>query len=213
MSDEIIKRIFSSIILIPFSFYCVIYGTHIFSIFLFTVFLITCFEWRNMSEGKSYQIFGFIYLFFSFLCVYKLRISFDDDIPFLIIISICILTDIGGFIFGKFFKGPKLTKLSPNKTYSGLLGSYCFAYFTIPLMIIFELNNEMKIFNLMILIFIISSVSQIGDIFISFFKRISKIKDTGKIIPGHGGILDRIDGMIFALPVLFFNQIQFFKII
>ena len=98
-----------------------------------------------MSEGKSYQIFGFIYLFFSFLCVYKLRISFDDDyIPFLIIISICVLTDIGGFIFGKFFKGPKLTKLSPNKTYSGLLGSYCFAYFTIPLMIIFELNNEIK---------------------------------------------------------------------
>ena len=175
MSDEIIKRIFSSIVLTLFSFYCIIYGTHLFIIFLFVVFLITCFEWRNMSEGKFYQIFGFIYLFFSFLCVYKLRISFDNDyIPFLIIISICILTDIGGFIFGKFFKGPKLTKLSPNKTYSGLLGSYCFAYFIIPLMIIFELNNKINIFNLMILIFIISSISQIGDIFISFLKEFQR---------------------------------------
>ena len=109
---------------------------------------------------------------------------------------------MGGYIFGKLLKGPKLTKLSPNKTYSGVIGS-----FITPIIItnlFFELSFNIHNFEytkkILFLVLIISLVSQIGDIIISFFKRLSKIKDTGNIIPGHGGILDRIDGMIFAYP-------------
>ena len=115
---------------------------------------------------------------------------------------VCVSTDIGGYIFGKLFKGPKLTKLSPNKTYSGVIGSFLIP--TIFTNLFFELTLNIHNFEYtkktLVFVLIISLVSQIGDIIISFFKRLSKIKDTGNIIPGHGGILDRIDGMIFAYP-------------
>ncbi len=131
-----------------------------------------------------------------------------DYIQFLIIILICISTDIGGYIFGKLFRGPKLTKISPNKTYAGMIGGYLLSI--IVMSIFFKYlslfnENTSAIFdlNVFIIILIISSSSQIGDIIVSYFKRLSKIKDTGKIIPGHGGILDRIDGIIFAFPVSF----------
>ena len=125
-------------------------------------------------------------------------------------ITTCISTDIGGYLFGKLFKGPKLTKISPNKTFSGMLGGY---FLSIIILKIF-INNKHIFINLnikldnnldfslqtFILILFISTISQIGDLIVSFFKRISKLKNTGKLIPGHGGILDRIDGMIFAFP-------------
>ena len=106
-------------------------------------------------------------------------------------------------MFGKIFKGPKLTKVSPNKTYSGVLGAYFLSIVTLLL-----LDNQNIVFNLKILdvlniylfVILVSTVSQIGDIFISYLKRLSNVKDTGKIIPGHGGLLDRVDGMIFAFP-------------
>tara|TARA_B100001057_G_C22573660_1_gene842152 strand:+ start:236 stop:610 length:375 start_codon:yes stop_codon:yes gene_type:complete len=112
---------------------------------------------------------------------------------------ICISTDIGGYIFGKLFKGPKLTKLSPKKTYSGVIGGFILSICTVAVYESYYLNQQI-LKNFLILTLIISSVSQIGDIIISYFKRLSNIKDTGKIIPGHGGLLDRIDGMIFAFP-------------
>ena len=115
------------------------------------------------------------------------------------ILLICISTDVGGYIFGKLFKGPKLTKLSPNKTYFGMIGGFILSISTIIFYKSYYLNHQ--IFdNFVVLTLIISIVSQIGDIIISYFKRLSKIKDTGKIIPGHGGLLDRVDGMIFAFP-------------
>tara|TARA_Y100001958_G_C20891668_1_gene317584 strand:+ start:151 stop:540 length:390 start_codon:yes stop_codon:yes gene_type:complete len=127
---------------------------------------------------------------------------------------ICILTDIGGYVFGKIFKGPKLTNYSPNKTYSGVIGSYAFSITLVPLILTFGLVNDKDLLNLIFFIFLVSSVSQLGDICISYFKRISKIKDTGKIIPGHGGLLDRIDGMIFAYPFSYLIMlISFFKVI
>tara|TARA_Y100001958_G_C21114721_1_gene460637 strand:- start:551 stop:949 length:399 start_codon:yes stop_codon:yes gene_type:complete len=125
----------------------------------------------------------------------------------MLIIITCISTDIGGYIFGNLFKGPKLIKISPKKTYSGMIGS-----FLMPLIIIYLLINNSNFFyneykeftnELLFIILSISTISQIGDILISYFKRLSKIKDTGKIIPGHGGLLDRIDGMIFAFPFSF----------
>ena len=105
---------------------------------------------------------------------------------------------------GKLFKGPKLTKISPKKTYSGMFGGYLLSIIIINIYLINLdlLNFESRELTLrfFIIVILISSISQIGDIIISYFKRLSKVKDTGKIIPGHGGLLDRIDGMIFAFP-------------
>ena len=129
------------------------------------------------------------------------------------ILSICIFTDIGGYIFGKLFKGPKLTKISPKKTYAGVIGGYLFSIIFITLFynnlefisLVTPIESKAKelSFNNFITTIFISTISQFGDIVISYFKRKSKIKDTGKIIPGHGGILDRIDGMIFAFPATY----------
>ena len=149
----------------------------------------------------------FFFLFFSFYSVYYLR-NDSDIIFFLLTVIICISTDIGGYLFGKTFKGPKLTKISPNKTFSGMIGSFIlaviFGIFFINNLANLNFNNSIKISaDLIIMILLISLVSQIGDLIISFYKRKSKMKNTGKIIPGHGGLLDRIDGMIFAFPFAF----------
>jgi phosphatidate cytidylyltransferase len=117
----------------------------------------------------------------------------------LLITIICISTDIGGYVFGKIFKGPKLTKFSPNKTYAGMIGGYLLSIISAIFFNNFYFTEEIQI-KWFIFVILISTTSQLGDIIISYFKRLSKIKDTGKIIPGHGGLLDRIDGMIFAFP-------------
>jgi phosphatidate cytidylyltransferase len=149
-----------------------------------------------MSKKKPYRIFGFIFLFLSFYSIYKLRI--DNDYWFLLSVTIiCVSTDIGGYVFGKIFKGPKLTKFSPNKTYAGMTGGYLLSI--ISAIFLDNFNEEFQI-KWFIIVILISTISQLGDIIISYFKRLSKIKDTGKIIPGHGGLLDRVDGMIFAYP-------------
>ena len=204
MTNEILKRTLSSIILLLLTFFCIIKGSYLFIILLIAIFLISSLEWHNMSKQKPYYFIGFIYLFFSLFAVYKLRFDFTNEASlFLLITIICILTDIGGFIFGKAFKGPKLTKYSPNKTYSGLFGSFFLSFSIIPINFFFNFLNDINLITLMIFTLIVSAISQLGDIFISYFKRSSNIKDTGKIIPGHGGLLDRIDGMIFAFPIAY----------
>ena len=201
MSNEITKRILSSIFLLPLTFFCIIKGSYIFYIFLGIIYLIASIEWHSISKNKSHYFFGYLFLSFSIFSVYKLRIDFGNEFLILLIItSICVLTDIGGYFFGKIFKGPKLTKYSPNKTYSGLIGSYLLPLIFIPFFLIVYFNNDIEIYNLIFFIFLVSSVSQFGDIVISYFKRLSNMKDTGNIIPGHGGLLDRIDGMLFAFP-------------
>jgi len=210
MINELSKRVISSVILLPLVFVLIIKGSLYFDFLIFISFLIVSYEWHIMSKKKKYYIFGYAYLIFSFLTVYFLRNNFPGDYAyFLFIIMICIFTDLGGYIFGKIFKGPKLTKISPNKTYSGMIGSYIvtmiFMIFSIYNLDFFKFINmnidEKGLFaNYLILILLVSTASQLGDIIISYFKRMSKIKDTGKIIPGHGGLLDRIDGMIFAFP-------------
>ena len=121
---------------------------------------------------------------------------------FFFVILICVSTDVGGYCFGKFFKGPKLTKISPNKTYAGMIGGY-FLSLSSLLIIINIMDYNHIITRLFLITILISTVSQVGDIIISYFKRLSKIKNTGKIIPGHGGLLDRIDGMIFSFPIYY----------
>jgi phosphatidate cytidylyltransferase len=200
MSLEFLKRSISSIILLPLVFYIIIEGSLLFITFIFICFIISIFEWNNLSKKKNYNKLGLIFLFLSFLSIYNLRINYDENyILFLLIITICISTDIGGYIFGKLIKGPKLTKYSPKKTIAGMLGSFIFSIIS-TLIFFNKIEIQESLMKLLFFTLIISFISQLGDIIISFFKRLANKKDTGKIIPGHGGLLDRIDGMIFAFP-------------
>ena len=198
MSVEFIKRIVSSIILLPLSIYFIIQGSFLLIFFTVICLTVACLEWHMMSKKKSYYIYGFIFLIFSFYTFYELSIELID--VFYVIIT-CSSTDIGGYVFGKIFKGPKLTKISPKKTYAGMFGGYFLSLISLSVIISFlDYDTTVVLFLLTILI---STVSQLGDIIISYFKRLSKIKNTGKLIPGHGGLLDRIDGMIFAFPIYY----------
>ena len=203
MRNEFIKRLVSSIILIPFSLFFIIKGSFFLYFFIFICLLIALYEWHIMTKNKPYYLIGLIFISFSFYTFYKIRV-FDENnfLYILFILTICISTDLGGYFFGKLFKGPKLSKLSPNKTYSGMLGGYVLSIiFSFFFLNFFKINIEQ--YNLFLFIVLISTISQLGDITFSLFKRLSKIKDTGKIIPGHGGILDRIDGMIFVFPATY----------
>ena len=201
MIKEFEKRLITSLLLIFISIFFIIKGSIFFMFFLSILFLGSIYEWVIMCKKKDLLKFlGIIFLFFSFYTAFELGKNYKD---FLFIITICIFTDIGGYIFGKIFKGPKLTKISPKKTYAGVFGGfllsliagfvswhYLYSSQKLP-------DEELIIF---LLILFISMISQIGDLIISYFKRNAKIKDTGKILPGHGGLLDRIDGMIFVFP-------------
>ena len=214
MNNEILKRILSSLILIPIALFFIIKGSYFFNFFILICFLVSSYEWHIMGKNKKYHLPGFIFIIFSFYTVYYTRNEMDGDyFYFITIVMICIFTDIGGYLFGKIFKGPKLTKISPNKTYAGMIGGYLcsiifmstvfnnldFVFFNI---FVNEAPHELSLNNFLLVI-VISTISQLGDITVSYFKRLSKIKNTGKIIPGHGGLLDRIDGMIFAFPAFY----------
>jgi len=207
MNHEFQKRVFSSFILIPIAFYFIIKGSIFFTFFISICLLITLYEWHRMSKKMSYYIFGIIFILISFYSVFLLR-NYDHYTNilnpgltfFLIVTLICIFTDLGGYIFGKIFKGPKLTKISPNKTYAGMFGGFFLSIISINLFVNYTSLNLYFTNQLFIFVILVSAISQIGDILISYFKRKSKIKNTGKIIPGHGGLLDRIDGMLLAFP-------------
>ena len=206
MNEEFYKRVLSTIILIPISFFFIIKGSIFFNIFLILLFFATSYEWVKMIKKNNLLKFaGIIYLFCSFYTAFKFRENFDYY-EFLLIIIICISTDLGGYVFGKTFKGPKLTKISPKKTYSGVLGSFILSLIAGSVFINF-ISFDDKIYNddlsIFLLILFFSLISQLGDLIISYFKRKSKVKDTGKILPGHGGLLDRIDGMIFVFPTCY----------
>tara|TARA_B100001057_G_scaffold183796_1_gene184477 strand:- start:5567 stop:6217 length:651 start_codon:yes stop_codon:yes gene_type:complete len=203
MSNELKKRILSSILLTPLLLVIIIKGSIIFNLFLIIIFCVILYEWYKISKITTIYYLGIFFLIFSFYAIYNLRNYNNDYINFLFVLIICISTDIGGYVFGKLFKGPKLTSISPNKTYSGVLGGYLFSiasvYFFFQQTFIFSEKKDI-FFITYIIVLLISTVSQLGDILVSYFKRLSKIKDTGNIIPGHGGLLDRADGMIFAFP-------------
>ena len=125
----------------------------------------------------------------------------DFKMSVLFLICICIFSDIGGLLFGKFFKGKKLTKISPNKTISGSIGSFILSLFMVPIFYFLLEGKFNNLFDLIVLAILVSFFCQLGDLFISFLKRKAKVKDTGDLLPGHGGVLDRIDGILFAVPI------------
>ena len=213
MKTEFTKRVLSSIIIAPIALFFIIKGSVFFDFFLCVIFFVTVFEWLKMSKKlKMIKFFGILFLFLSILNAYFLRNTYGAEI-FVFVILISILTDLGGYIFGKIFKGPKLTKISPNKTYSGAIGSLIVSLIGSLIYIEYISNSSLLSFQngyvphsaehillTLFIILVISLISQIGDLTISYFKRLAKIKDTGSILPGHGGLLDRIDGIIFAIP-------------
>ena len=205
MKKELEKRILSSLILIPITIFFIIQGSVLFLFFLGLLFIITTFEWIKMSEKKIVLKFlGIFFLIFSFYSAYYIREN-KGLYFFIFIILICIFTDIGGYVFGKFFKGPKLIKISPNKTYSGSIGGFLFSLVSGLIFLRYTESDFLGDENSIILfsILLISLISQVGDLVISYFKRKANLKNTGKILPGHGGLLDRIDGIIFVIPLLF----------
>ena len=203
MKDEIFKRVLSSIILFPVVISIIIYGSILLNLLLIICFCLVLYEWHMLSKTKKYYFLGIFFLLLSFYTTYKFKDLNNNYINFLFILLICISTDIGGYVFGKIFKGPKLTTISPNKTFSGVIGGYLLSL--VFILVFFKILSFVKFktsfsYEILSLVIIISTVSQIGDILISYFKRNSKVKDTGNVIPGHGGLLDRVDGMIFAYP-------------
>ena len=222
MAVELGKRIITSIILFLIAIFCILIHKFVFVLILI-VTLFVCFnEWRDINykyfKKKQHnnwkyffvQFVGLVYLFIFFSTSIALRGNNSESIAFFIIIlCICISSDIGGYVFGKVIGGKKLTKISPNKTISGSLGSFIFSILPV---LLFNLQNytgvsfEVLSINIAFCL-IVSLVCQLGDLLISYFKRLNKVKDTGTILPGHGGLLDRIDGLIFAIPTVYILKI------
>ena len=211
MSHEFKKRIYTSIALIIlltlmylFSFIMII-SLIIIAIIIWIEFyaLISKIFRKNNTKDKFLRflnkLISLLYLsllvFFIFL-IESYYYNFEIYLIYSVLVAIC--SDIGGLIVGKTFKGKKLTKISPKKTISGCVGSFVFSLCLIPIFYSELINYNFLI--LFIITILISLVSQLGDLFISFLKRKAKVKDTSDILPGHGGFLDRADGIIFAIP-------------
>ena len=216
MSKNFQKRFYTSIILFlllflmiannyVMAFVLMLIGT--FSVLEFFKIISKIFE-KNKMKQFFYNIIFIMYIF-SF-CTYFLILSSFLHLKILIfmVLLTCVASDIGGFIFGKIFKGPKLTKISPNKTISGAIGSLIFSSLLI-LMLTYYLTKSFDLYTIIIGC-IISISCQIGDLFFSFLKRKSFLKDSGNFLPGHGGILDRIDGILLGIPVGFLTFVIFY---
>ena len=216
MNNNLFLRILSSVVLAPLCFYIIYKGSFYFICFLLICLGIITIEVKKLISSKMHFFTLLAFISFSFFCAYTIRYYYIGDetkslIIFYGVLLISISTDIGGYVFGKIIRGPKLTVISPNKTYSGSVGGLIL---TVLILIIYSINfsSEINFFynlysnNSIYFFFIIISaslLSQIGDLTISFLKRKAKIKNTGNIIPGHGGILDRMDGMIFTFPYMY----------
>ena len=212
MKSNIKKRILTSIILIS-----LLIGMFYYSyIMIVSLIIITIISWiefyaliskilkKNILKDRFFRFIyktlslfylsGLVYLIFAIESEYS-----NLKIYLLYSIIVAILSDIGGLVCGKIFKGKKLTKISPNKTISGSIGSFMFSMLLIPFF--YKVQIDQLLVNLFLITIIISLTSQLGDLFISLLKRKAKVKDTSDLLPGHGGILDRIDGIIFAIPL------------
>ena len=214
MSTELKKRIITSLMLLALLMLMYFYS-FIMIISLIVISMICWVEFYALiskiikKDSIKDKFFRFLYkstslLYFSLLIFFLIYIeTYHSNLNIYILYSllVAIFSDIGGFVFGKTFKGKKLTKISPNKTISGSIGSFVLSLSLIPFF-----NNVLADHNLLILSLVtilISLASQIGDLCISFLKRKAKVKHTSNILPGHGGFLDRVDGIIFTIPMGF----------
>ncbi len=224
MAQNFLKRTITSTILLSLLFFINFSHQYIFILSILILGTIICIEANNLfskllsinnlkkphsfnkfnSKYLTLNILTFCYVFFIF-CYFSYEIYRSvSPIFFLYVISVCFFTDIGGYVVGKIIGGKKLSKISPNKTISGTIGSFVFSVVPLILNLNFNYINLEINFKNIIFCLLISLISQLGDLFVSLLKRKAKIKDTGRILPGHGGVLDRVDGIIFAAPFSYF---------
>ncbi len=223
MNLNLSKRILTSIVLLLIVFICLFLNNFFWISLLLIVSIITFYEFNNLiikiiknkrKEKFILNILILIYLIFFIYIGYNLNQKSQLDLIFILLL--CIFSDTGGYVVGKLIGGIKLTKISPNKTISGSIGSFLFSIF--PIILFSEiLKNKFEliiitndIYKLILTCLFLSLVCQLGDLFISYLKRKAKIKDTGNILPGHGGLLDRIDGLIFVFPAAYILSKLFF---
>ena len=211
MKKNLKKRILTSIVLFLFLFFAFInnfvlgYLLMIISVFSVLEFfkMMKIFLKNNIALQLLSNLIFIFYIFCFSAIILTFSFSLSTKMLFFLILLICIASDIGGFVFGKTFKGPKLTKISPNKTISGVAGSLIFSL-GLAIILIYLFNKNFDL-NVAIIGLITSFGCQTGDLFFSLLKRKSSLKDTGNFLPGHGGILDRIDGILIGIPVGFFS--------
>ena len=222
MTKELKKRIITSVLLFLLTIFCIFINFFVLGLLIisFVVFVETS-GMINRIVGNSWKkdrvnlkniafnTTALIYIFFIFIPSAEGLKGSAGPVFFLYVLSVCICSDIGGYIIGRTIGGKKLIKISPNKTISGSLGSFCFSIFPLLLFYNFDPSKYLHSINNFLLCLEISLVCQLGDLFVSYFKRKAKVKDTGRILPGHGGILDRIDGIIFAVPFVFMSIVGF----
>ena len=207
MTLNLKKRIITSVSLFLMTIFCVFVHKYFFIVAVLTIsyfaFDEMCMIIHRIRDNFLLKSISLFYIFGIFaVSAINLYLT-KGPFFFLYILSICICSDVGGYVIGKKIGGKKLTKISPNKTISGSIGSFCFSI--IPLLIFYNFNSSeysLSINNFLMCL-VVSLVCQLGDLFISYLKRKAKIKDTGKFLPGHGGVLDRIDGIIFAVSFIF----------
>jgi phosphatidate cytidylyltransferase len=213
------KRVLTSFIIFPLSFFFIIKGNFFLIFFLLAIFFLVNYELITVFKKKKTILFLDLLLILSLFSIFYLTENPTSLYFLLWLVILVACSDIGGYIFGKIFKWGKLTKISPKKTFSGALGSLIFSVISIfisnlvlPKILIYTQAEFYKI-NLLepkffFLAVLLSLISQVGDVIISYFKRLEKIKDAGKILPGHGGILDRVDGLMFVV-ILGFILVRF----
>ena len=177
---------------------CTLFLTVFIAFYEFNNILLKIFKYNKLKHFILIFVILIYLIFFSLSIFFYLNLEiYNNKIIFIYLLSISISTDIGGYLFGKIFKGKKLTKISPNKTYSGMIGSLL-----LSILISFIFFRDLNLpFNYLTITILLSAISQIGDLIISFLKRKAKIKDTGTFLPGHGGLLDRADGILLTLPI------------
>ncbi len=205
MQSNFLKRLFTSIFLIILIFLIFIYNyILVFSLLILGIFSFLEFSniskkiTKSASKNLIMNIVFLNYLFVFSVSFYYFSNFFNTKIILFLILMSCISSDIGGYVFGKILKGRKLTKLSPNKTISGAIGSVVLSCLTISLL--FYLMTKNLNYSIIMIGLLTSLGCQIGDLFFSFLKRKAKVKDTGNFFPGHGGVLDRLDGIFLGVP-------------
>jgi phosphatidate cytidylyltransferase len=191
------KRFFVSLIAFPL-IYILLYQKVLFNLIILITFLFCLYEWIKIFKKKNIIFFlGLLILLIFLISLIRIYNFNDFNLKFLWLILITWLTDIGGYVFGKLFGGAKLIKISPNKTWSGAIGSIILSQFAI-LIFLLDVNYQFNIYIIFAQLFL-SIIGQIGDILMSYIKRKNNKKDTSNFIPGHGGFLDRVDGLIWVI--------------
>lgn len=195
-------RLISAIILSPVIILLIYLGDFYFNLILFFLFIFSVYEILNLKNFKIKLLIFLIITLFIFFS-YQIRSNNNGMYHMYFILIIAWLSDSGGYIFGKFFRGPKINLISPNKTYTGFFGSIALSQFSIIFLIYYNIFDNYNFFEKMFLVFTLSITVIFGDLLFSYFKRVEKIKDYSNILPGHGGLLDRIDGLI-TLTILYY---------